>query len=105
MVEANGHLTAFPAAPNRQPTTSELNVATGYEGLPLPLIMDGRVQENNLQKTGRGEDWLRRVLKEHGLTIKQAYLASLDTQGRLTVQRQEGGVLRFCALDAQEVCW
>ena len=44
----------------RGPTTEELGIETAYEGLPLPLIMDGRVQRNNLKQVGRGRGMARR---------------------------------------------
>ena len=41
IVEANGAITAFPAAGDRPPKTSEMNIDPGYEGLPLALTLKG----------------------------------------------------------------
>lgn len=105
VVEANGSISAFELAPNRPPKAQELNLPTGYEGMPLILVMDGRVQWHNLAQTGRDLAWLNGLLDSRGLAPAAVYLASLDTQGRLTLQLTDGSVLRFQALAAEEVIW
>ena len=83
----------------------EMGLSCAYEGLPAILIMDGRVQDNNLKLTGRDERWLRAMLSARGLAPESVYLASLDTQGRMTLQLKDGGLLRFQAMEAREVEW
>jgi uncharacterized membrane protein YcaP (DUF421 family) len=105
VIEANGQLTAFPDAHKRCPTTGEMGIDPGYEGLPLTLIMDGSVQKNNLSQTGKSVDWLDGVLTGRGLAAKQVYLASLDTRGKLTVQIKGGGMFEVQAVDPAAVVW
>ena len=105
VVEANGTISAFEAAQSRPPRTAELNLNPGYEGMPLPLVMDGRVQENNLLQTGRDEKWLRALLDGRGLAPEAVYLGVLDTQGCMSLQMKGGGSMRFQALRAEEVSW
>ena len=105
IVEANGAISAFPSADQRPPTTAEMNLSPGYEGLPLPLIMDGRIQPHNLRQTGKNPAWLRKQLAKHGATIETTYLASLDTAGCISLQRKNGEIIRFAALNPGEVIW
>ena len=105
IVEANGTITAFPMAAERPPKAGELDLDPGYEGLPLALITDGRIQPNNLKKTGQSAEWLVRLLADRGLRAQKVFLASLDTQGRLTVQLAGGGLMRFQAMAPEEVAW
>ena len=105
VVEANGKLSVFPEAGKRGPTTGELGVPTDYEGLPLPLIMDGRVQGNNLKQVGEDEEWLTALLKRRGLRAQDVYLACLDTQGSLYLQTEAGERMRLRALDPGKVGW
>ena len=105
VVEANGKLSVFPASGKRAPTTEELGVKTEYEGLPLPLIMDGRVQPNNLKQAGEDEAWLASLLARRGLRAADVYLACLDTQGRLSLQTKAGERMRLAALDPGKVGW
>lgn len=105
VMEANGTISAFPRASRRPPTTSEMNIDPGYEGLPMVLIMDGRIQPHNLSSACLTEEWLINTLSARNLTEKQVFLASLDTQGRMTVQDRAGTLIRFEALSADEVKW
>ena len=105
VVEANGKLSVFPEADKRGPTTGELGIPTDYEGLPLPLIMDGRVQGNNLKQVGEDEEWLAALLKRRGLRAQDVYLACLDTQGSLYLQTEAGERMRLRALDPGKVGW
>lgn len=104
-VEANGAITAFPTGSERPPKASELNIEPGYEGLPLSLITGGRVQSCNLSMAGRNRRWLDALLSARGLGHEQVFLASLDTQGRMTLQLNDGALMRFQALTAEEVRW
>ncbi|MBQ8506140.1 MAG: DUF421 domain-containing protein [Clostridia bacterium] len=105
VVEANGSISAFSDSASRPPKVREMNLDPGYEGLPLPLIMDGRLQRHNLHQTGRTEAWLSRLLAARGTCIPAVYLASLDTQGRMFLQLKDGALVRFAALDPKEVNW
>ena len=105
IVEANGSITAFPPGDGRPPRASELAIDPGYEGLPLALVTGGRVQPGNLKKTERDRAWLEGLLAGRGLKCEGVFLASLDTQGRMTVQLRGGELLRFAALPPGEVTW
>ena len=73
--------------------------------MPLALVTDGRIQPNNLAKTGRDRPWLEGLLAGRGLCPAGVYLASLDTRGRMTLQAKGGGLMRFQALAPEEVTW
>lgn len=105
VVEANGAISAFANGHAREPKTSELNIDPGYEGLPLMLIMDGKIQSNNLAQSGQSKKWLEQLLSDRGLSPDRVYLAALDTQGSMTLQIKNGGILRFQAVDPGKVVW
>ena len=105
VVEANGTISAFADARKRPPNTAELQLNPGYEGLPMILIMDGRLQEKNLRTTGKSEAWLTGLLSGRALSAENVYLAALDTQGRLTLQMRDDALISFQAMPAQEVTW
>lgn len=105
VVETNGTISAFPRSDLRPVQTGEMNLDPGYEGLPMILLMDGRVQPHNLTQSGHDEDWLRDILGQRGLNEEGVYLASLDTQGRMLLQLRDGGVQTFQAVDPAKVVW
>ena len=105
VIEANGAISAFARSDLRPPNAGELNIDPGYEGLPMILIMDGRVQPHNLQQSGHDGTWLHGLLRKRGLDVSDVYLASLDTQGEMLIQRKNGGVETFSAVDPAKVVW
>lgn len=105
VIEANGAISAFPSSQNRPPTASEMNVPTPREGLPLMLILDGRIQPNNLIASGQSEDWLLKLLGQYNLKPDDVLIASLDTEGALRVQDMNGALLSLRALARGEVRW
>jgi uncharacterized membrane protein YcaP (DUF421 family) len=105
VMEANGTITAFPSEKKRPPNTQEMNVAAAYEGLPMVLIMDGRIQKSNLHSACLDEAWLCRMLSERGFDRRQVFLCSLDTSGRMSLQKRSGELVQFQAIEAKQVKW
>lgn len=105
IVEANGTITAFPRSSRRPPTTSELGLNAGYEGLPMILIMDSRVQFHNLSQCQKDEKWLNEQLSKVGAAAAEVYFAYIDTQGVMTIQKHGGDVARLNALSPDEIAW
>lgn len=57
-----------------------------YEVLPIPLIMDGKVQDQNLEKLQKTRFWLKNVLQEQGVKdFKDVFLCTIDYKGKLFV--------------------
>ena len=104
-VEANGSISAFPRSALRPATAQDMGVQTDYQGAPVILVMDGRVQTGSLAAAKLNEAWLRERLGGQNLTPEQAFFCTLDTQGVMTVQDRRGNVTRFQALDSAEVSW
>lgn len=60
-----------------------------YEGLPLPLIMDGKVQDENLEKIGKTRFWLKNQLQVKGVRdFKEVFYCSIDHRGRMFLDRK-----------------
>ncbi|WNR45877.1 DUF421 domain-containing protein [Paenibacillus roseipurpureus] len=65
------------------------NGAIRYEGLPLPLIMDGKVQDENLEKIGQTRFWLKNQLQDRGAKdFKEIFYCSIDHRGRMFLDRK-----------------
>lgn len=87
IVETSGKINVFPKAQKRPVTPEDLSIATGYEGLPMTLILDGVIEKKNLTTGKIPEEWLFDTLKLHGFASpKEVLLCSLDTSGKMFIQ-------------------
>ena len=60
-----------------------------YELLPLPLIMDGQVQDDSLEKIGKTRFWLKSELQRYNVdNFKHVFFCSIDHRGKLYVDRK-----------------
>jgi uncharacterized membrane protein YcaP (DUF421 family) len=60
-----------------------------YEGLPIALVMDGKVQEENLGRIGQNRFWLKRELQSRGYKdTKDIFLCTIDHRGRLFIDQK-----------------
>lgn len=60
-----------------------------YELLPLPLILDGQVQDESLEKLGKTRFWLKNELQSHEVdNFKHVFFCSIDHRGRLYVDKK-----------------
>ena len=86
LIEPNGNLSVIPKSQSRPVTPADLNLNTQYEGITLPLIIDGEIQYNNLKFAKLDLVWLKENIKKFGASsIEDVFLAELDTTGKLNV--------------------
>lgn len=87
ILETSGEVSVIPKSQKRPLNPADLKIPTRYEGIPMTLIIDGYVFENNLAKINLSVEWLKRELQKFGIhDFKQVLLASLDTEGNLFYQ-------------------
>lgn len=99
VLETGGALSVFPKASCRPATPGDLGLDVPPEGLPLPLIMDGQVDRENLRRGGLTGSWLENALHALGYRAPSEVLfCCLNAQGRLMVQGK--GRTRMEFLDA-----
>lgn len=61
-----------------------------FEILPVPLIMDGKVQDANLEKLEKTRFWLKNVLQEKGVTdFKDVFFCTIDHKGKLFIDMND----------------
>ncbi|MFZ5641063.1 MAG: YetF domain-containing protein [Bacillota bacterium] len=87
ILETSGQLSVIPKSQKRPVNPEDLQIPTKYEGLPLTLVVDGKVLHKNLAKANLDEDWLKTELARFGINrVDRLLFASLDTQGQLLFQ-------------------
>ena len=84
VLEPGGNISVFPKADSRPLMPSDLGKMPPKEGLPLPLILDGEVQTENLQRGQLSLSWLMGQIRALGFEGAQdVLLLCLNTQGML----------------------
>lgn len=105
VIEANGSISAFPKSGKRPPNLEELGLRAAYEGLPMVLIVNGRLQRDNLRAVGKDTKWLEGLLLARRIAPREAALCFIDTGGQMTVQTKGGRPISFQAMAESGVRW
>ena len=93
LLETTGKLTVTDKESMGKQRPSHQKVNVRYEGLPLPLIMDGKVQEQNLQKIKKTRFWLKDQIRQRGFKdFKEIFLCTLDHKGELYIDKKDTGL-------------
>lgn len=98
VLESAGKLSVIPRKNDANEETGHTNTRSDktvvypkvrYELLPLPLILDGQVQDDNLEKLGKTRFWLKKELQNYGVdNFKHVFFCSVDHRGRLYVDKK-----------------
>lgn len=88
MLETSGKLTVIKKDNISKPENPIDTESIRYEGLPLPLIMDGKVQDDNLKKINKTRFWLKNQIQMKGAKdFKEVFFCSIDYKGSVFVDK------------------
>ncbi len=107
IMETSGKLSVFPSERARPVTTQDMGVEPSYEGIPLTLVMDRKVEKQNLALCQRDEAWLLGKLSALGYQrLEDVLLCYLDTDGQMTVHGySQTPPVHEQVMEPQEVSW
>lgn len=89
ILETSGQVTVIPK-PNKRPTTPEdFNIEPRYEGIPYDLVVDGKVEYENLKKIGKDYKWLQKQTEKFGIKPEQALIVTIDGDNKFFCQAIE----------------
>lgn len=78
--EYNGSISILPADEYRPLEPSDINIKPQQQKLPVNVIIDGKVNEENLKLAGKNSIWLDRELHNNGFhDAKEIYLGTVNT--------------------------
>ena len=80
ILETDGNLSVFPYPKFRPASAREAGIKTKKQFLPVTIIEDGYLSEENLQKAGKNADWLQKVLEAHGARPGNTLLLTVDAE-------------------------
>lgn len=92
ILETDGQLSVLPKM-GRIPIWQEEHGKFSFAmGLPIPLIIDGKVQDDGLMEINQTRFWLKREIQKYGVKdFKDVYFASISSNGDLFVDKKDLG--------------
>ena len=90
ILEPNGHFSIIKKEPHRPVTPTDLNLIAKPVDLPLVIINDGKLFEENLIKCGVDKQWLMNNLATYNVDdITNIYLATVDSFKKLYISKKD----------------
>lgn len=90
ILETSGQLSVIPKSPKRPLCPEDFQITTKPEQLPITLILDGKINEENLHTIGQDIPWLKSQLSQKGVQdTSDILIALLDSQGQLFFQKKQ----------------
>lgn len=88
ILETNGQLSVIPKTQARTVTVRDMQVQNpDQEGLPYMMITDGEYNYAEIRRSGKSREWLDKQLGKHHIkSVKEVFIASLDTNDSLFLQ-------------------
>ena len=83
ILETNGNLSVFPYPAEVAPSAKDLSVHPKERFLPVTIVSDGCLLEENLAISGRDGDWLRKTLGDYRATVAGTWLLTVDKAGHV----------------------
>ena len=91
ILETNGNLSVFLYPAEAPASAKEAGIVPKPRYLPVTIIEDGVLMDENLQKAGKDEAWVRRVLGERWASIPGTWLLTVDREDHVVWLGKEQG--------------
>ncbi len=89
ILETSGDLSVVQKPNKRTATPEDFNIEPEYEGIPYDLVIDTKVQHENLKILGKDYKWLEKEVKKFGFRPEEALIVTLDGKGNLFCQKKD----------------
>ena len=89
ILETSGQLSIILKAPKQPATAEQMLVLTEYEGLPVNIILDGKLVKENLDSAKLTAKDVEKRLAEDNLTIKDVFYANINAKGEYYIQAKQ----------------
>ncbi|WP_271629801.1 DUF421 domain-containing protein [Caldicellulosiruptor sp. DIB 104C] len=91
ILETDGDISVIPKSQKRPVTPADLGIQTKYEGLPISVVVDGKVKKDVLKYANLSEQEVLVELNKRGInTPEEVFFACIDPEGNWFVQKKEG---------------
>lgn len=88
IIETSGKISVIPSDKARPVTVEDMKLKNvRHEGLPCTVVSDGCLDTQELKRSGKTLDYLKKELKKRGAeNIEDVFIASIDAEGEMFVQ-------------------
>ena len=96
IMETNGKICVIKKASVDNVSREDMNIEVEPAGLPVNIIMDGKVMEENVTLTGIDEQFINQCLQKAQINkIKEVLLFTLDNNGNVFLQAKNAECVSF----------
>ena len=89
ILETNGNLSVFPYAEDKPASATDMGVAVRQQHLPITIICDGCLLEENMRKAKKDILWVQDTLRQRGVSLQQTWFLTVDQADRVVFYRKE----------------
>lgn len=89
VLEVNGSLSVLLKAKDQPVTAGDMNLKKPPEGLPLPVISDGRIVTESLKVLGITRQKIEKIAQKNGARVEDIFLLSLDRYDNFKLIRKD----------------
>ena len=89
ILETDGNLSVFPYPKEVPASAKDAGISTKPQHMPITIISDGILLEENLTRAKKDRAWLNRVLDAERCTLRETWLLTVDHQGHTIFIKKE----------------
>ena len=82
ILETNGNLSVFPYPKEKPASARDAGIQAGQQLLPITVVGDGFLYQENLRLAGKDIAWLEKVLREKNARLEDTWLLTVDPAGK-----------------------
>lgn len=90
ILETSGDISVVEKPNKRGTIPEDFNIEPDYEGISYDLVIDTKVQHDNLKLLGKNYKWLEKEVKKFGFKPEEALIVTLDGKGNIFCQKKDG---------------
>lgn len=90
VLETDGEVSVFPYARFQPPCARDLGVQARENAMPMVVVEDGRMLEENLVKSGKTQEWVLETLAGQGASLQSTLILTVDATGKTLFIGKEG---------------
>ncbi len=89
ILETNGNLSVFPYPKERPASAKEAGIPARKQYLPITIISDGQLLEENLSKAKKDARWVQSILQQQNAVLGDTWLLTVDGGDHVVFYRKE----------------